>query len=163
MAFIDNVLALIFGSKQDRDLKKMKSRIEDINKLEPILENLSNEELSAKSTQFKERLSNGETLDDLLVEVFAVIREVSKRTLGMRHFDVQLCGGIALHEGNISEMKTGEGKTLVATLATSLNALSGKGSHLVTVNDYLAKRDAQWMAPIYLFLNLTVGIINQDR
>ncbi|MGL4388779.1 MAG: preprotein translocase subunit SecA [Brevinema sp.] len=163
MALIDSLLELIFGSKQERDLKKMKSRIDEINKLETILEPLSNKELSIKSQEFKQRIQDGEDLNNLLVEVFALVREASKRTLGMRHFDVQMYGGIALHEGNVAEMKTGEGKTLVATLAATLNGLSGKGVHLVTVNDYLAKRDAQWMAPIYLFLNLSVGIINQDR
>ncbi|MGL4393900.1 MAG: preprotein translocase subunit SecA [Brevinema sp.] len=163
MALIDSVLELIFGSKQERDLKKMKTRIEEINKFEETFTTLSNEELASKSQEFKQRLQNGESLDDILIEVFAVVREVSKRTLGLRHFDVQMFGGISLHEGNVAEMKTGEGKTLVATLAATLNALSGKGVHLVTVNDYLAKRDAQWMAPIYLFLDLRVGIINQDR
>ena len=163
MFILTKILELFFGTKQDRDLKKIKGRVEQINAFEEKITPLSNEELAEKGTYFKNQLLAGETLDDILPEAFAVIREVSQRTLGMRHFDVQLFGGIALHEGNIAEMKTGEGKTLMATLAISLNAFSGKGVHLVTVNDYLAKRDAQWMAPIYLFLNLSVGIINQDR
>ena len=163
MFILTKILELFFGTKQDRDLKKIKGRVEQINAFEESITPLSNEELAEKGTYFREQLLAGETLDDILPEAFAVIREVSKRTLGMRHFDVQLFGGIALHEGNIAEMKTGEGKTLMATLAISLNAFSGKGVHLVTVNDYLAKRDAQWMAPIYLFLNLSVGIVNQDR
>ena len=163
MFILTKILELFFGTKQDRDLKKIKGRVEQINAFEESITPLSNEELAEKGTYFRDQLLAGETLDDILPEAFAVIREVSKRTLGMRHFDVQLFGGISLHEGNIAEMKTGEGKTLMATLAISLNAFSGKGVHLVTVNDYLAKRDAQWMAPIYLFLNLSVGIVNQDR
>lgn len=163
MFILTKILELFFGTKQDRDLKKIKGRVDQINEFEAKIASLSNEELTEKGTYFKNQLLAGETLDDILPEAFAVIREVSQRTLGMRHFDVQLFGGIALHEGNIAEMKTGEGKTLMATLAISLNAFSNKGVHLVTVNDYLAKRDAQWMAPIYLFLNLSVGIINQDQ
>ncbi len=163
MFILTKILELFFGTKQDRDLKKIKGRVEQINAFEESITPLSNEELAEKGAYFKNQILAGETLDDILPEAFAVIREVSQRTLGMRHFDVQLFGGIALHEGNIAEMKTGEGKTLMATLAISLNAFSGKGVHLVTVNDYLAKRDAQWMAPIYLFLNLSVGIVNQDR
>ncbi|MDK2817968.1 MAG: preprotein translocase subunit SecA [Spirochaetota bacterium] len=163
MFILTKILELFFGTKQDRDLKKIKGRVDQINEFEAKITSLSNEELAEKGTYFKNQLLAGETLDDILPEAFAVIREVSQRTLGMRHFDVQLFGGIALHEGNIAEMKTGEGKTLMATLAISLNAFSNKGVHLVTVNDYLAKRDAQWMAPIYLFLNLSVGIINQDQ
>ncbi len=163
MFILTKILELFFGTKQDRDLKKIKGRVEQINAFEESITPLSNEELAEKGNYFRDQLLAGETLDDILPEAFAVIREVSHRTLGMRHFDVQLFGGISLHEGNIAEMKTGEGKTLMATLAISLNAFSGKGVHLVTVNDYLAKRDAQWMAPIYLFLNLSVGIVNQDR
>ena len=158
MFILTKILELFFGTKQDRDLKKIKGRVDQINEFEAKIASLSNEELTEKGTYFKNQLLAGETLDDILPEAFAVIREVSQRTLGMRHFDVQLFGGIALHEGNIAEMKTGEGKTLMATLAISLNAFSNKGVHLVTVNDYLAKRDAQWMAPIYLFLNLSVGL-----
>ncbi len=163
MSIFTKVLEIFFGTKQDRDLKKIKSRVDEINALEGQISQLTYEELTQKRQQFDEALAGGATLDDILPEVFAVVREISKRTLNMRHFDVQLYGGIALHEGNITEMKTGEGKTLVATLALSLNALSKKGVHLVTVNDYLAKRDAQWMSPIYLSLGLSVGIVNQDQ
>lgn len=163
MSIATKVLELFFGSKQERDLKKIRGRVEQINSYEEQLSTLNNEELAQRRLYFDECLSKGQTLEDILPEVFATVREISKRTLGMRHFDVQLCGGIALHEGNITEMKTGEGKTLMATLAITLNALSKKGVHLVTVNDYLAKRDAQWMSPIYLFLDLSVGIINQDQ
>lgn len=163
MAVFDKILELFFGSKQKRDLKKIQGRVDRINALEPKMQALTNEELAEITETFKQRLDSGETLDDILPEAFAAVRETAFRTLNMRHFDVQLFGGIALHEGNIAEMKTGEGKTLVATLPLYLNALTGKGVHLVTVNDYLAKRDAEWMAPIYLFLGLRVGIVNQDR
>ncbi|MGL4677455.1 MAG: preprotein translocase subunit SecA [Brevinema sp.] len=163
MSVFTKILELFFGTKQERDLKKIQGRVDQINSLEPEISALSDEELTQKRSYFKTKLEQGESLDDIMPEVFAVVREISKRTLGMRHFDVQLFGGISLHEGNIAEMKTGEGKTLMATLAITLNALSEKGVHLVTVNDYLAKRDAQWMAPIYLFLDLSVGIVNQDQ
>ena len=143
----------------ERALKRYTSVVEQINALEPALLSLSDEELREKGASFKKRLTEGETRDDMLPEVFAVVREVSRRTIGLRHFDVQLMGGMALHEGKITEMKTGEGKTLVATLAVVLNALSGEGVHLVTVNDYLARRDAEWMGPIYTFLGLSVGVI----
>ena len=143
----------------DRALKRYRQKAEEINAMEGAVAALSDEELRAKGTEFRARLERGETVDDLLPEVFAVVREVSKRTIGLRHFDVQLMGGMALHEGKVTEMKTGEGKTLVATLAVVLNALSGKGVHVVTVNDYLASRDAEWMKPIYSFLGLTVGVI----
>ena len=143
----------------ERALKRYGDIVEQINDLEPSISSLSDEELRLKGPSFKKRLQEGETQEDLLPEVFAVVREVSRRTIGLRHFDVQLMGGMALHEGKITEMKTGEGKTLVATLAVVLNALSGKGVHLVTVNDYLARRDAEWMGPIYSFLGLTVGVI----
>ncbi|MBF0133149.1 MAG: preprotein translocase subunit SecA [Magnetococcales bacterium] len=149
----------IFGSRNDRYLRSLRPLINRINELEADLETLSDEELRAKTGSFKERLNAGETLDDLLPEAFAVVREASKRTTGMRHFDTQLIGGIVLHQGKISEMKTGEGKTLVATLPLYLNALSGRGSHLVTVNDYLATRDAEWMGQIYRFLGMEVGVI----
>jgi preprotein translocase subunit SecA len=139
------------------------SVVQEINKLEQTLEKMSDEELKAQSNKFKQKLSEGMSLDDILVEAFATVRETSKRTLSMRHFDVQLIGGYVLHKGKIAEMKTGEGKTLVATLALYLNALSGKGAHLVTVNDYLARRDATWMGPIYLFLGLSVGIIQHEK
>ncbi len=149
----------LFGSANDRYIKTLKSEVAAINALEPELEKLSNEELAARTVWFKERLEKGETLDDLLPEAFATVREAAKRTLGQRHFDVQMMGGIVLHRGKIAEMKTGEGKTLVATLAVYLNALSGKGVHVVTVNDYLARRDAEWMGQVYRFLGLTVGVI----
>ncbi|MGB9711001.1 MAG: preprotein translocase subunit SecA [Thermodesulfovibrio sp.] len=156
------ILEKIFGTKNERELKRYFKIVEEINAIEPEISKLSDEALKAKTEEFKERLSKGESLDDLLREAFAVVREVAKRTLGMRHFDVQLVGGIVLHEGKIAEMKTGEGKTLVATLAAYLNALEGKGVHVVTVNDYLARRDVQWMGPIYNFLGLSVGVIQPD-
>jgi preprotein translocase subunit SecA len=156
---VQGILKKIFGTKNDREMKRLWPMVDRINALEPRISSLSDEELMAKTPEFKGRLEGGETLDDLLPEAFAVVREVSKRTLGMRHFDVQLIGGIVLHEGKIAEMKTGEGKTLVATLPVYLNALSRQGVHVVTVNDYLARRDARWMEPIYRFLGMTVGII----
>ncbi len=149
----------IFGSKNDRELKKMQPIVEQINALEPEFEKLSDEQLQAKTAEFKQRLTDGETLDQLLVEAFATVREAGRRVLAMRHFDVQLIGGMVLNSGKIAEMKTGEGKTLVATLATYLNALTGKGVHVVTVNDYLASRDAEWMGKLYHFLGLTVSCI----
>lgn len=152
----------IFGTRNERELKKIIPTIEAINDLEAKIESHTDEELKAYTDTFRERISNGESLDDLLIEAFAVVREVGKRVLNMRHFDVQLMGGIVLHQGKISEMKTGEGKTLVATLASYLNALEGKGVHIVTVNDYLAKRDTEWMGGIYKFLGLTVGTIQHD-
>ena len=151
----------LFGSENDRVLKKMQASVDAINALEPELEKLSDEKLVARTPWLQERIQNGETLDDLLVDAFATVREGSKRTLGQRHFDVQLLGGIVLHEGKIAEMKTGEGKTLVATLAVYLNALKGRGVHVVTVNDYLAQRDSAWMGAIYEFLGLSVGVIVQ--
>jgi preprotein translocase subunit SecA len=154
---------LIFGTKQERDAKKMRPLVEKINLFEPEISALSNDALQAKTQEFRDRLGKGEKLDDLLPEAFAVVRETSKRVLNMRHFDVQMMGGISLNNNMISEMKTGEGKTLVATLALYLNAITGKGAHLVTVNDYLAKRDALWMGPIYKFLGLSVGIINHEK
>ena len=151
----------LFGSENDRMLKKMQASVDAINALEPELEKLSDDELVARTPWLQERIQNGETLDDLLVDAFATVREGSKRTLGQRHFDVQLLGGIVLHEGKIAEMKTGEGKTLVATLAVYLNALKGRGVHVVTVNDYLAQRDSAWMGAVYEFLGLSVGVIVQ--
>ena len=145
---IDAVLAKIFGTKHEREMKALRPIVAAINDLEPHMQGLSDAELSAKTPEFKQRLANGETLDDLLPEAFAVVREAGRRVLNMRHYDVQLIGGITLHRGKISEMKTGEGKTLVATLPSYLNALEGKGVHVVTVNDYLAKRDAEWMGRI---------------
>ena len=149
----------LFGTANERILKSFDNTVKAINALEPELEQLSDEELRARTPAFRERLEAGEDLDDILVETFATVREAAKRTLGQRHFDVQLVGGIVLHKGMIAEMKTGEGKTLVATLAVYLNALEGKGVHVVTVNDYLARRDAEWMGQIYLFLGLEVGCI----
>jgi preprotein translocase subunit SecA len=149
----------IFGSANDRRVKGYMPRVQAINALEPELEKLSDDELRARTVAFREELAAGKTLDDILVPAFATVREAGKRTLGQRHFDVQLVGGMILHEGRISEMKTGEGKTLVATLAVYLNALAAKGVHVVTVNDYLARRDAEWMSQIYSFLGLTTGII----
>jgi preprotein translocase subunit SecA len=156
---IGMILKKIFGTANDRELKRIQVLVDKINEHEPALSGLSDAGLRAKTDEFKRRLEEGETLDDILSEAFAVVREASKRTLGMRHFDVQLIGGIVLHSGRISEMKTGEGKTLVATLPVYLNSLSGNGVHVVTVNDYLARRDAQWMGPVYNFLGLTVGVI----
>lgn len=153
------LLKKIIGTRNQRELKKMRPFVERINSLEPEFKPLSDADLARKTTVFKERLQKGETVHDLLCEAFAVVREASVRTLGMRHFDVQLIGGIVLHQGRIAEMKTGEGKTLVATLAVYLNALEGKGVHVVTVNDYLAQRDSQWMGKIYTFLGMTVGCI----
>src|SRR6187401_3334709 len=149
----------LFGSANDRYIKSLGFLVEQINELEPELEKLSDEALRARTAQFKQRLADGAELDDLLVEAFATVREAGKRTLGQRHFDVQLMGGIVLHRGMIAEMKTGEGKTLVSTLPVYLNALAGKGVHVVTVNDYLAKRDAEWMGQIYRFLGMNVGVI----
>ncbi|MRD47197.1 preprotein translocase subunit SecA [Caenimonas koreensis] len=153
-----NILTTIFGSRNDRLLKQYRRVVERINALEPELEKLSEAQLRGKTDEFKARLANGETLDDLLAEAFAVVREGSKRSMKMRHFDVQLQGGMSLHYGKISEMGTGEGKTLTATLPVYLNALTGKGVHVVTVNDYLANRDAMWMAKLYNYLGLTVGV-----
>ena len=152
------ILTQIFGSRNDRLLKTYSRTVQRVNELEPQLESLDDAALRAKTDEFRQRLSQGSTLDDLLPEAFAVAREASKRTLKMRHFDVQLIGGIALHQGKIAEMRTGEGKTLMATLAVYLNALAGKGVHVVTVNDYLARRDAEWMGRLYSFLGLTVGV-----
>jgi preprotein translocase subunit SecA len=155
----ESILKKIVGSKNDRDLKRLSFILDEVNDLEPAMLALSDAELQAKTPYFKEKLENGATLDDILPEAFAVVREVSRRTLLMRPFDVQVIGGIVLHEGKIAEMKTGEGKTLAATMPMYLNALTGRGAHLVTVNDYLARRDASWMGPIYNFLGLTVGVI----
>ncbi|MBL8905242.1 MAG: preprotein translocase subunit SecA [Rhizobiales bacterium] len=159
MLALRSIAAKIFGTTNDRKVGKYRSRVAEINALEPELAALSDEDLRARTARFREELANGRDLDDLLVEAFATVREASKRTLGQRHFDVQLIGGMVLHEGRIAEMKTGEGKTLVATLPVYLNALEGKGVHVVTVNDYLARRDAAWMGQIYQFLGLTVGCI----
>ena len=149
----------VFGSSNDRYVKSMGKIVNQINALEDSIQALSDDELKGKTAEFRERLANGETLDQIMPEAFAVVREASMRVLGMRHFDVQMIGGITLHRGEIAEMKTGEGKTLVATLATYLNAIEGKGVHVVTVNDYLASRDAEWMGQLYNWLGLTVGVI----
>ena len=156
---LGNLAKSIFGSANDRYVKSMQKVVDAVNAFEPAIEPLSDEELAAKTVSFKERVANGETLDDILPEAFAVVREAAKRTLGQRHYDVQLIGGIVLHRGEIAEMRTGEGKTLVATLACYLNAIDGKGVHVVTVNDYLARRDAEWMSQVYNFLGLEVGVI----
>src|SRR5262245_49424778 len=159
---LDTVLAKIFGTKNEREIKKLRPKVEAINALEPAMQQLSDEQLAAKTVEFKQRFAQGETLDDLLAEAFAVAREAGWRTLHMRHFDVQLIGGAVLHSGRIAEMRTGEGKTLVATLPVYLNALSGNGVHVVTVNDYLARRDSEWMGRLYKFLGMTVGVIVHD-
>ena len=153
-------LKKLFGDDNENEIRRMEEYVERINSLEPSMQKLSDASLAAKTVEFRQRLENGETLDLLLPEAFAAVREASLRTTGMRHFDVQLLGGVTLHEGKIAEMKTGEGKTLVATLPVYLNALDGKGVHLVTVNDYLAKRDSEWMGKIYKFMGLSVGLIS---
>ena len=153
------LISKIFGTYSEREVKRVQPLVDKINSLEPEISALSDNDLKGKTNEFKQRLEKGETLDDLLPEAFAVVREASKRVLGMRHFDVQLIGGIILHQGRIAEMKTGEGKTLVATLPVYLNALTGKGVHVVTVNDYLAKRDSEWMGKLYRFLGLSVGLV----
>ena len=159
---IQNVINKIFGTKSERDLKKIQHFVDEANRLAPEMEALTDEQLKAKTAEFRNRLEVGETLDDILAEAFAVVREAAKRVIGLRPYDVQLLGGIVLHQGKIAEMRTGEGKTLVAVLPSYLNALTGKGVHVVTVNDYLAKRDRQWMGPIHEFLGLTVGFIGHD-
>jgi preprotein translocase subunit SecA len=186
---IQSIAAKVFGTKNERDIKRLMPRVEAINALEPEIEKLSDEQLRAKTDEFRRRLQErlshiadepdadperrkqieeergkvlNEALEEILVEAFAVVREAGRRVLNMRHFDVQLIGGMVLHQGKIAEMKTGEGKTLVATLPVYLNALSGRGVHVVTVNDYLAKRDSEWMGSLYRFLGLSVGVIVHD-
>src|SRR5512138_251882 len=159
---VDALLAKLFGTKNEREVKAMLPMVAAINDLEPAISQLSDIDLAAKTIEFKEKIAQGATLDDVLPEAFAVVREAGRRSVNMRHFDVQLIGGIVLHHGKIAEMKTGEGKTLVATLPVYLNALEGKGVHVVTVNDYLAKRDSEWMGKIYRFLGLSVGVIVHD-
>jgi preprotein translocase subunit SecA len=159
---VDTLLAKVIGTANDRELKRLRPMVLEINALEPAVQALSDDQLRAKTAEFRERSAGGATLDDLLPEAFAVVREAGRRTLNMRHFDVQLIGGIVLHRGKIAEMKTGEGKTLVATLPAYLNALEGKGVHVVTVNDYLARRDSEWMGRIYRFLGMSVGVIQHD-
>jgi preprotein translocase subunit SecA len=159
MLGLSAIAAKVFGKSNDRKLKKYQAAVGEINALESEVAGLSDDELRARTVRFREEVAGGRSVDDLLAPAFATVREAARRTLGQRHFDVQLIGGMALHEGRIAEMKTGEGKTLVATLPVYLNALAGKGVHVVTVNDYLAQRDAQWMGEIYKFLGLTVGCI----
>ena len=153
------IFSKIMGTHSERELKRVYPIVDKIEAMGPAMEKLSDEELRAKTDEFKKRLSEGETLDDLLVEAYAVVREAATRVLGMRHYRVQLIGGVILHQGRIAEMKTGEGKTLVSTLPAYLNALEGKGVHIVTVNDYLANRDAEWMGEVHRFLGLSVGVI----
>ncbi len=162
MLSLASIASKIFGSSNDRMLKTFRPKVEAINALEADLTNLSDADLRARTEMFRKQLADGQTLDDLLVPAFATVREAAKRALGQRHFDVQLLGGMVLHSGNIAEMKTGEGKTLVATAPVYLNALAGRGVHVVTVNDYLAKRDSEWMGAVYRFLGLTVGCIIHD-
>src|SRR5687767_5486771 len=163
MLGLGSIAAKIFGTSNDRKIKQYNGSVPAINALEAEVEKLSDAELRARTVEFRAKLAEGVPLDDLLAPAFATVREAAKRTLGQRHFDVQLVGGMVLHEGRISEMKTGEGKTLVATLAVYLNALTEKGVHVVTVNDYLAQRDAGWMGQIYNFLGLTTGVIIADE
>src|SRR2546422_5510251 len=160
---LDTLVKKFVGSRNDREIKKIQPLVAKINDLEPRLSSLTDEQLKAKTAEFKQRSENGESLEDLLPDAFAVVRETGKRALNMRHFDVQLIGGVVLHQGRISEMKTGEGKTLVATLPAYLNALEGKGVHIVTVNDYLARRDSEWMGKIFRFLGMTVGVLQHAR
>src|SRR5262245_59020264 len=156
---LDKLLANVIGTQNERELTRLAPLVAEINAKEPDIQSLSDERLRAKTPEFRLRFQQGETLDDLLPDAFAVVREAGRRTLNMRHFDVQLIGGMVLHRGKIAEMKTGEGKTLVATLPAYLNSIEGKGVHIVTVNDYLARRDAEWMGRLYKFLGLTVGVI----
>src|SRR5262249_9068679 len=151
---LDTLLAKVVGTQNERELKRLRPVVAEVNALEPTITALSDEQLRRKTVEFRERFKNGETRDELLPEAFAVGRDAGRRTLNMRHFDVQLIGGAVLHKGKSAEMKTGEGKTLVATLPAYLNALEGKGVHVVTVNDYLARRDSEWMGKIYRFLGM---------
>src|SRR5262245_13400179 len=159
---IGQLLAKVIGTQNEREIKRLRPAVAEIGVLEPQIQALTDEQLRAKTDEFRKRVAEGETLDDLLVEAFAVVREAGRRVLNMRHFDVQLMGGMILHSGKIAEMKTGEGKTLVATLPAYLNALEGKGVHVVTVNDYLARRDSEWMGRVYRFLGMSVGVIQHD-
>ena len=159
MPSLNSILNRFFGSSNDRKLGKFHNRVNEINALENFYEKLTDEDLKNKTKEFRDKVKNGAILDDLLNDAFAVVREASKRTLGQRHFDAQIIGGMVLNEGKIAEMKTGEGKTLASTLPVYLNSLSGEGVHIVTVNDYLAKRDAEWMGQIYNFLGLKAGVI----
>src|SRR5262249_30200018 len=159
---LDTLLAKVVGTQNERELKRLRPVVAQVNAFEPTTKGLSDEQLRQKTAELRERFKNGETLDDLLPEAFAVVREAGRRVLNMRHFDVQLIGGAVLHQGKNAELKPGEGKTLVATLPAYLNALEGKGVHVVTVNDYLARRDSEWMGKIYRFLGMTVGVIQHD-
>src|SRR5476651_1756674 len=159
---LNTLLAKVVGTQNDRDLKRLRPIVAEVNAFEPAIQALSDDQLRGKTAEFRQRFANGETLDDLMAEAFAVVREAGRRVLNMRHFDVQLIGGAVLHKGKIAEMKTGEGKTLVATLPAYLNALEGKGVHVVTVNDYLARRDSEWMGRLYRFLGMTVGVIQHE-
>ena len=162
MGIISGIARKLLGSSNERQIKALMPNVEAINALEPEISALSDDALKAKTVEFRRQLAEGATLDDLLVPAFAVAREAAKRSLGMRPFDVQLIGAMILNKGGIAEMRTGEGKTLVATLAVYLNALTGRGVHVVTVNDYLAKRDAEWMGKLYNWLGLSVGVIVND-
>src|SRR6184192_4604349 len=159
---LDTLLAKVVGTQNERELKRLRPIVAQVNALEASVQALSDEQLRRKTIEFRQRSGNGETLDELLPEAFAVVREAGRRVLNMRHFDVQLIGGAVLHKGTTAEMKTGEGKTLVATLPAYLNALEGNGVHVVTVNDYLARRDSEWMGKIYRFLGMTVGVIQHE-
>src|SRR5689334_18538786 len=159
---LDTLLAKVVGTQNERELKRLRPIVAQVNALEASVKALSDADLRNKTAEFKTRVANGEPLDDIMAEAFAVVREAGRRVLNMRHFDVQLIGGAVLHKGKIAEMKTGEGKTLVATLPAYLNALEGKGVHVVTVNDYLARRDSEWMGKIYRFLGMTVGVIQHE-
>src|SRR6187431_1773113 len=159
---LDTLLAKVVGTQNDRELKRLRPIVAEVNAFEPAIKALSDEQLRGKTAEFRARIANGELLEEMLPEAFAVVREAGRRVLNMRHFDVQLLGGMILHGGRIAEMKTGEGKTLVATLPAYLNALEGKGVHIVTVNDYLARRDSEWMGKIYRFLGMSVGVIQHD-
>src|SRR5476651_2099260 len=159
---LNTLLAKVVGTQNERELKRLRPIVGSVNAMEPVIQALSDDQLRGKTAELRQRIANGETLSDLMPEAFAVVREVGRRVLNMRHFDVQLIGGSVLHKGKIAEMKTGEGKTLVATLPAYLNGLEGKGVHVVTVNDYLARRDSEWMGKIYRFLGMTVGVIQHD-
>ncbi|MEK7873489.1 MAG: preprotein translocase subunit SecA, partial [Chloroflexota bacterium] len=156
------IVKKIFGDQNEKEINQLRPIVQKTNALEPEFEKLDTDQLQARTAQFRERLAKGESLDDILPEAFAAVRVAARRTLGQRHYDVQLMGGAVLHQGKIAEMQTGEGKTLVATLPVSLNALSGEGVHVVTVNDYLARRDTQWMGPVYRMLGLSVGCLQHE-
>src|SRR5258707_1551002 len=159
---LNTLLAKVGGHENQAELNRLKQVVAQVTEFEPAIQALTDDQLRGKTVEFRQRLANGDTLDDLLPEAFAVVREAGRRMLNMRHFDVQLIGGAVLHKGKIAEMKTGEGKTLVATLPAYLNALEGNGVHVVTVNDYLARRDSEWMGKIYRFLGMTVSVIQHD-